>query len=467
MNMRPSSPSGQGRNLSSGNYNDYYLTPSKNRKSTKKNPWLFLSVIVITLIVLPFISHYKLLNDIEDTSHIGLNQNIPIDDSIAENEIDHSSNEMENIENINNNENLENSELDNSDSHFDIKAEALKDNDNDENDHIIDNDDVEENQSKSDSIVTSNEEMTNEEITNDEVLAEEAEKEQNLNPNNNEVNDGEDDEEENNEQVSNSVGDDNDDNSQASNIEVVSLVSNGIAGGELIGGTFDGKSVKLLQQIKLPSRPVFQFVNVRNYWPLISILKNHGWSNGPLALAQRVNMFFTRGSVPPRLIKGTQFVNSIGLSGCIGGSKTLQLSCRRRRASHDGCQYEDLKIQPTQFNMLNVDECKKFFRVASLPENDEKIWLAKPSYTFHGAGITIHKGITQLKTLYGSCSKPNHLIIMEYVDQPATIMGGYKFDFRTYLLVASLKPQLVFYHDGFIRKSEKRYDRNSKVSLYF
>ena len=41
-------------------------------------------------------------------------------------------------------------------------------------------------------------------------------------------------------------------------------------------------------------------------------------------------------------------------------------------------------------------------------------------------------------------------------------VGGYKFDFRTYLLVASLKPQLVFYHDGFVRKSDRPYDIHSK-----
>ena len=39
---------------------------------------------------------------------------------------------------------------------------------------------------------------------------------------------------------------------------------------------------------------------------------------------------------------------------------------------------------------------------------------------------------------------------MEYLD-PA-LLDGHKFDVRSYLLVASLDPLLVFYHDGFVRR---------------
>ena len=40
--------------------------------------------------------------------------------------------------------------------------------------------------------------------------------------------------------------------------------------------------------------------------------------------------------------------------------------------------------------------------------------------------------------------------VMEYID-PA-LLDGHKFDLRSYLLVASLNPLLVFYHDGFVRR---------------
>ena len=38
-----------------------------------------------------------------------------------------------------------------------------------------------------------------------------------------------------------------------------------------------------------------------------------------------------------------------------------------------------------------------------------------------------------------------------------TCSGGHKFDFRSYLLIASTKPVLAFYADAFIRKSENAY----------
>jgi hypothetical protein len=58
----------------------------------------------------------------------------------------------------------------------------------------------------------------------------------------------------------------------------------------------------------------------------------------------------------------------------------------------------------------------------------------------------------------GGCKQQREAVVMEYVEAPATMQGGYKFDLRTYLLVGSLDPQLVFFADGFVRKSDKPYN---------
>ena len=93
-------------------------------------------------------------------------------------------------------------------------------------------------------------------------------------------------------------------------------------------------------------------------------------------------------------------------------------------------------MQPAQYSLQVPEECKRWTQVAALPENAEKMWIVKPVYTFHGAGITVHKGPQKLLAKYGNCMRAS-VIIMDYIDKPATVRGGYKFDLRTYLLVAS------------------------------
>ena len=50
--------------------------------------------------------------------------------------------------------------------------------------------------------------------------------------------------------------------------------------------------------------------------------------------------------------------------------------------------------------------------------------------------------------------------MMEYIVKPLLI-NNHKFDLRTYLLIASTQPFLVFYHDGFIRRSVAEYSNKT------
>jgi hypothetical protein len=241
--------------------------------------------------------------------------------------------------------------------------------------------------------------------------------------------------------------------------------ADGMVGGGDVGGTFDGVDLTLFKQITLPERPIIQhYDDTLNYWPLHAILKERGWTFATQAPPARVTLWISKGVIPPRMKEGYQMLNSMGVSGCVGGAKSLQLECRRRLARAHGCEYEELGIQPAQYNLLHLDDCKRFFEDAEKhPERAEIYYLSKPTFTFHGAGIRIHHGIAPtLKNEFGACKSPKNMILMDYIANPATMMGGYKFDFRTYMLVASLKPQLVFYHDGFVRKSDKRFTLESK-----
>ena len=156
-------------------------------------------------------------------------------------------------------------------------------------------------------------------------------------------------------------------------------------------------------------------------------------------------------------------INVVGKgSSCIGGGKGRQLLCREQLAERYGCQFGDLGVQPRQWNIAITARCKEFYAFAGKPENQGKIWIAKPGGSFHGRGITIHDSLLTLQKKFGKCDRAQRdgIIIQEYVSDPV-LMGGHKFDMRSYLLIASTDPFIVFYHDGFVRRSENKYSSDS------
>lgn len=227
---------------------------------------------------------------------------------------------------------------------------------------------------------------------------------------------------------------------------------------------YDGVRMVLKEQIVLPKKPIVKSLNAgQNFWPWYKILRKRGWARPTDGTVPdlRANLLLSKGRVP-YLRPGRQMLNSIGLSGCIGGSKTVQLECRQQLARHHGCDYHDLHIQPAQYSMEARDTCESMLRVAFLPENAERMWMYKPSNTFHGKGLQLFRGPAELASRVAHCKSPSRAVVMEYIEKPATMRQGFKFDLRSYLLVASLDPQLVFYADAFARKSDKVYDADDK-----
>jgi len=189
--------------------------------------------------------------------------------------------------------------------------------------------------------------------------------------------------------------------------------------------------------------------------------KSVGWTPGVLDFTSKAfpDMLLIRWTVYSKYQHLTRtLINQVGTgASCIGGGKGIQLLCRQQLATRNGCEFSDLNIQPKQWNLQKLPQCEDFFLNAAQPENDDKIWIMKPGGSFHGRGITLHRGDDpELRATYGECKKklPDGLIVQAYIMNPA-LMSGHKFDLRTYLLVASTKPFLVFYHDGFVRRSEK------------
>jgi hypothetical protein len=157
-------------------------------------------------------------------------------------------------------------------------------------------------------------------------------------------------------------------------------------------------------------------------------------------------------------------VNQIGPRGseCIGGGKGKQLRCRESLAATHGCEYSSLALQPQQWNFQNPAQCKDFFRSVDENAREGDTWIVKPGGSYHGDGIQLHHGVGKLKKRYGACKRVfrEGVIAQEYISKPV-LWEGKKFDFRSYLLIASTEPFLAFYHDGFVRRAELKYSSSS------
>lgn len=60
------------------------------------------------------------------------------------------------------------------------------------------------------------------------------------------------------------------------------------------------------------------------------------------------------------------------------------------------------------------------------------------------------------------CGEKNrNLLAQRYIGNPLLLDRQNKFDFRMYMLIASVNPLIVYYHDGFLRVSLETYDMHS------
>jgi len=125
---------------------------------------------------------------------------------------------------------------------------------------------------------------------------------------------------------------------------------------------------------------------------------------------------------------------------------------------------------------LNVQrECQQFFEEINSDafqkkKQEEPIqYLIKVGVGAHrAAGLALFddEKEEELKEKYENGAQcgaiTNSLVAQKYISNPQTLDKGNKFDFRIYMLVASVKPLIVYYHDGFLRLSLSKYDKSSK-----
>ena len=101
-------------------------------------------------------------------------------------------------------------------------------------------------------------------------------------------------------------------------------------------------------------------------------------------------------------------------------------------------------------------------------ENEPITFIIKKGYGAHRAsGLYMFDEIKEkeIRAEYEEgrlCGKiKNSLLAQLYISNPLLLDRQNKFDFRIYMLIASVNPLIVYYHDGFLRVSLQSYDKNS------
>lgn len=132
-----------------------------------------------------------------------------------------------------------------------------------------------------------------------------------------------------------------------------------------------------------------------------------------------------------------------------------------------------LSFFPEGYRMYVRSECQAFFRVL----NSKKYEAAKrhtPIQFMMKAGYGVHRAAgveildlaleKKLREQYdngGKCGEiSQNQIAQKYIAEPV-LYKGHKFDFRMYMLVSSVNPLKIYYHDGFLRVSLEKYDKAS------
>eukprot|EP00050_Salpingoeca_kvevrii_P003570 m.227467 g.227467 ORF g.227467 m.227467 type:complete len:733 (-) comp10851_c3_seq2:20-2218(-) len=113
---------------------------------------------------------------------------------------------------------------------------------------------------------------------------------------------------------------------------------------------------------------------------------------------------------------------------------------------------------PETYKVDDPRERREFFKVA----DTSPVWICKPTGMNQGKGIFLIDNVAEFKdSLEAESSRPGvrvkmQRIVQRYIPNPL-VLDKRKFDVRAYMLIASVSPPLLYFHDGYCRLSCEEY----------
>jgi len=136
---------------------------------------------------------------------------------------------------------------------------------------------------------------------------------------------------------------------------------------------------------------------------------------------------------------------------------------------------------PMAFRLNIEEECLEFFKYIDSDEYEQAKpkeplqFIMKVGHSAHRAsGLELFNEKEEKRTREyyangGKCGKHSESMVAQYyISNPLLLDKQNKFDFRIYMLIASVNPLIVYYHDGFLRLSLQEYDKwSDEKSVHF
>lgn len=167
-----------------------------------------------------------------------------------------------------------------------------------------------------------------------------------------------------------------------------------------------------------------------------------------------------------------QFYNHIPGNDHMTNKDEIVDQVREYGSYYEGRQecFDPWKFLPYTLNMNKPEHCLEL--VQNLQADKTNInWIRKKARNSHNAeGVDIvNEAVADeiLETLKDGemCGKElNGYILQRYIQDPLLVYKR-KFDFRVYMMILSMDPFIVLYHDGFLRVSLYSYDSNASDTM--